>query len=128
MTNGEAMRYEFAYEILEPEKAFSFDAAITADDEGQGIEGVSLHFGGRRSFGTAATGPDGTWSKDGTRGTVTVTAARPGWTFDPASRQVTGPGANVSFVGSRQLTVTPRALQMSTGPSKCTACQESSLL
>lgn len=90
---------------------------VRADDESEGIEEVSLHFGGRRSFGTAMTGPDGTWSKDGLRGTVTVAAARLGWTFDPASRQVTSPAANVSFVGSRQLTVTPRALQIAAGRS-----------
>jgi|GEM_PF-4682218 len=60
-----------------------------------GLEGVTLYFSG--GFGTATTGADGTWSKSGLSGTVTVTPAKDDYGFDPESIPVTGARDDINF-------------------------------
>ena len=69
-----------------------------ADDPGQGLEGVTIAFSG--GYGTATTDASGNWSKSGLADTVIVTPAKEGWTFTPASRQVTKAASNVDFAAS----------------------------
>lgn len=65
---------------------------------GQPVAGVTLVFSS--GFVSATTDGGGTWTKGGLQGAVTVTPVRDGWTFTPASRQLTGSDNNVTFVGA----------------------------
>lgn len=73
------------------------------DNEGDGIEGVSLNFS--RGFGSAETDEDGKWSKSGLKGTVTVTPIKEGWEFEPQNRKTTVEASNLNFTGQEKLPV-----------------------
>lgn len=68
------------------------------DGEGVGIPEVTLGFSG--DFGIATTDNDGQWSKEGLDGTVTITPAKDGWSFE--SRQVTKTDSKVNFTGTKK--------------------------
>ena len=74
---------------------------VCADDANQGIGGVNISFSGSRSFGVTETCDDGTWTKSGLRGPVTIAPASADWVFDPGYRQVSGVEHNVNFAGFR---------------------------
>lgn len=78
-------------------KVYSVSGKIT-DADGNGIQGAKLAFDG--GFGTATTGVDGKWAKDGLKGKVTVTPTKEGWKFTPASQTVSKAASNVDFAGS----------------------------
>lgn len=78
---------------------YTVSGRVTHQDNGQGLEGVAIGFSG--GFGTATTGADGTWSKSGLAGNVTVTPTKEGWTFDPTNRQVSGAAGNVDFAATQ---------------------------
>ena len=61
------------------------------------LSGVTVSFSG--GYGSVATDAMGRWNKSGLSGSVTVTPSASGYTFTPASRQVSGPDSNVRFVG-----------------------------
>ena len=70
-----------------------------ADSGGVGVGGVTISFSG--GYGSVTTAGDGTWSKSGLKGTVTVTPAKDGWTFSPSSRQVSGAAGNIDFAATQ---------------------------
>ena len=67
------------------------------DDVGEGVAGVSIDFG---SLGTATTGLDGTWSKSGLEGRVTITPTKANWGFSPGSVDVEEETTGLTFIGS----------------------------
>ena len=67
------------------------------DDVGEGVAGVSIDFA---SFGTATTGLDGTWSKSGLEGRVTITPTKANWGFSPGSVDVEAETTGLTFIGS----------------------------
>ncbi len=80
--------------------SYSVSGRITDTDEcNKGIENVTVLFSG--GFGTSTTDSEGKWSKDGLRGTVTVTPNPVGWVFSPVNREVTSASSNVDFEGTR---------------------------
>ena len=85
--------------------SYTVSGRVTQADNGQGIEGVTLTFSG--GFGSTTTDSNGNWSKSGLSGTVTVTPSKEGWTFSPASRQVTGAASDVNFTGMQSFSCTP---------------------
>jgi len=72
---------------------------VCADDDSQGIGDVYISFSGARGFGITRTSDDGTWTKSGLRGPVTVAPASADWAFEPGYRQVNGAEQNVNFTG-----------------------------
>ena len=68
---------------------------VTRQDNGQGIEGVTISFSG--GFSPVVTAPDGTWSKSGLNGRVTVTPMKEGWSFYPWSTVVVTTANTVDF-------------------------------
>jgi alpha-tubulin suppressor-like RCC1 family protein len=72
---------------------------VCADDPSQGIGDVYISFSGSRSFGTAKTNDDGTWTKSDLRGSVTIAPANADWVFEPGYRQVNSAEQDVSFAG-----------------------------
>jgi hypothetical protein len=78
------------------EGSYTVSGRITEYGDPQlGLEGVTISFSG--GYGTATTDTSGNWSKAGLKGTVTVTPAKDGLTFDPSSRDVTKAISNVDF-------------------------------
>lgn len=61
------------------------------------LSGVTVSFSG--GYASVVTDTLGRWSKSGLSGPVTVTPSMPGYTFSPASQQVSGPDTSVRFVG-----------------------------
>lgn len=93
---------------------YTVSGRITNPATEQGIPGVTLSFG---SSGTATTNDDGTWSKSGLTGSVTVTPAKTGWTFSPASSSVTQAASNVNFSGTApDVTVSGKVVDSSGNP------------
>jgi hypothetical protein len=84
---------------------YSVSGQVTDSSDGLGLYGVSFTFSG--GFGRAQTDVWGNWSKSGLYGAVTVTPSRPGWTFQPSSRDVAGADSAVEFVGSRAGSASP---------------------
>jgi len=62
---------------------------------GEDLEGVEISFSG--GFDSVFTGSDGTWSKSGLGGVVTVTPDKTGWEFDPDDQEVIGARDDVDF-------------------------------
>lgn len=62
---------------------------------GDGLPGVTLAFSGMST--TATTDAQGNWTQSGLSGTATVTPAKIGYTFDPASIAVSGERTDVNF-------------------------------
>ena len=79
-------------------KTYTVSGTVTDGAAGPGLAEVTLSFSG--DYGTATTGADGTWSKSGLSGTVTVTPAREGYTFAPPSRDVAGAASDVNFIAT----------------------------
>ena len=69
-----------------------------ADQHGKGIADVLLFLSG--GFGTAGTAADGSWSANGLSGTITITPAKPGLEFTPATITVSGSSTDIGFVGA----------------------------
>lgn len=63
-----------------------------------GVAGAQLSLG---KFGTATTDAQGNWSKGNLKGEVTISIAKEGWDFTPASKKATGAAADVNFEGTR---------------------------
>lgn len=76
------------------------------DTDGNPLSGVTLTFGGERSFGTATTDAVGNWRKSGLIGEVIVTPDLEGFTFDPENAVVQDQADDVDFVGAGE-TATP---------------------
>ncbi|MEA4883589.1 MAG: hypothetical protein VB144_08040 [Clostridia bacterium] len=75
---------------------------VCADNNSQGIGSVHISFSGSRGSGITETNDDGTWTKSGLRGSVTIAPASADWVFDPGYRQVSGAEHNVNFTGIRR--------------------------
>ncbi len=75
--------------------AYTVSGRVTRQDNGQGIEGVTISFSG--GFSPVVTAPDGTWSKSGLNGRVTVTPMKEGWSFYPWSTVVVTTANTVDF-------------------------------
>jgi len=78
-------------------------SGIIQDASGLGIEGVELALLGSKTSLTAKTGADGSWSAQGLTGKVTITPTKEGWSFDPASLEVTKESKTVNFTGIAQV-------------------------
>jgi len=72
---------------------------VCADDPSRGIGSICISFSGSRSFGITETNDDGTWTKNGLRGSVTIAPASADWVFEPGYRQVSGAEQDVGFTG-----------------------------
>jgi len=78
--------------------AYAVSGRVIDSRDGSGLYKVSFTFSG--GFGRTQSDVYGDWSKSGLYGTVTVTPSRPGWTFVPESRVVTGTDSFVDFSGT----------------------------
>lgn len=78
---------------------YTVSGRVTCQDTGQTLEGVTVSFSG--GYGAVDTGPDGTWSKGGLKGAVTVTPTKDGWIFNPSSTPVSGAASGVDFAALR---------------------------
>ena len=78
--------------------AYAVSGKVIDSRDGSGLYKVSFTFSG--GFGRTQSDVYGDWSKSGLYGTVTVTPSRPGWTFVPESRVVTGTGSFIDFSGT----------------------------
>ena len=78
--------------------AYAVSGRVIDSRDGSGLYKVSFTFSG--GFGRTQSDVYGDWSKSGLYGTVTVTPSRPGWTFVPESRVVTGTGSFIDFSGT----------------------------
>ncbi len=72
------------------------------DGDGEAVAGVSMDF---ESFGTATTGLDGTWSKSGLEGRVTITPTKDGWGFSPGSVDIEEDTTGLTFIGASLTTL-----------------------
>ena len=72
------------------------------EDNGEGVAAVSINFA---SFGTATTGLDGTWSKSGLEGRVTITPTKDSWGFSPGSVDVEEETTGLTFIGASLTTL-----------------------
>src|SRR6056297_13576 len=68
------------------------------DNQDNGIEDVVIRFSG--SYSPVTTDADGNWEKENLEGEVTVTPGKTDYSFDPASRRVSGPDSYMDFVGT----------------------------
>lgn len=73
------------------------------DQSSNGVSGVQISF--TRGYGSVTTASDGSWSKSGLSGTVTVTPSKSGWTFMPLSRQVSTATSTIDFTGAPEVVV-----------------------
>lgn len=80
----------------EQEKTYSVSGRVTAKNTGLGVSSVVVSFG---SYGTVTTDASGCWVKNGLKGTVTISAAKDGWRFEPSSVPVSGETSDVHFAG-----------------------------
>lgn len=76
---------------------YSVSGRVT-DKVGNPIGGALITFSG--FAGGIVTKPDGTWSKSGLSGSVTITASHDDWVLSPSPCIVDGPRSDVDFVGS----------------------------
>ena len=72
-------------------------AGVVENDSGNGIEDVTLNFSG---FGTASTESDGTWQKTGLSGSVTITPAKDGYSFEPDSVDVSEAASGIQITAT----------------------------
>lgn len=72
----------------DPVRSYSVQGVVTRAYGGQGLSDVTLLCG---AFGTTTTATDGTWAMDGLKGRVIISPAKDGWSFSPASAEVSGP-------------------------------------
>lgn len=90
---------------LEDPETFSLSGTVTdvGDPElpGDPVAGVTIQFSG--GFTSVPSQADGTWQKDGLAGTVTVTPACDGRTFDPPSLECAEACATVDFTSTVSL-------------------------
>ncbi len=78
---------------------YAASGRVTDSVSGLGIPGVTIRFG--RGFSPVVTAEDGTWIKDGLRGTVTVRPSKPGLEFAPWAAVIDRSNAlNIDFVAS----------------------------
>ena len=67
------------------------------DRRGNGMNNVVLTF--NNGFGTTITASDGTWSKTGLWGTLSVIPSETGWVFSPVSQNLSVQANNINFSG-----------------------------
>lgn len=96
--------------------AYSVSGAVS-DTQGQGISDVTIIVTGGINT-TTTTDQNGSWSLSGLTGTVTIAAAKDGYTFTPESHQKSGPSNSVNFTG------TPDAVDQGTLKVSIVACTE----
>lgn len=92
--------------------AYTVSGRVTRQDNGQGIEGVTISFSG--GFSPVVTAPDGTWSKSGLNGRVTVTPTKEGWAFSPWSTVVVTTASTVDFDALEAFPITFEDLKLET--------------
>lgn len=94
------------------------------DGNGNGIAGVNITF--NPSYTAVQTNIDGKWSSTGLAGTVMLTPAKQGWTFNPSSHTVNKAAIDVNFNATSTTPpdttapATPTGLQASGGIKKVT--------
>lgn len=71
-------------------------SGVVQDEEGQGVEGVTLHFQGDYT-GSTLTDEKGHWSAL-LEGVVTITPGKDGFSFEPVSQEVNRKKEDVNFV------------------------------
>ncbi len=90
-------------------------SGTVVDSDGSGLQGVIIEFGAGISSGL--TGANGSWSKAGLEGSVTVTPRREGWTFQPPSITVNGARDDVDFVGTAEQVQTEHTVTVMADPA-----------
>ncbi len=79
-------------------------SGIVESTGGLAIEGVVLTFeDGNGTVQTARSGSDGSYSKSGLFGKLTITAVLDGWEFTPASRAISSEDPELNFYGTPSL-------------------------
>src|SRR6056297_1843356 len=79
------------------DKSYDISGQVV-DNQNNGIEDVVIRFSG--SYSPVTTDADGNWEKENLEGEVTVTPEKTDYSFDPASRTVSGPDSYMNFVGT----------------------------
>src|SRR6056297_2019805 len=79
------------------DKSYDISGQVV-DNQNNGIEDVVIRFSG--SYSPVTTDADGNWEKENLEGEVTVTPGKTDYSFDPASRRVSGPDSYMDFVGT----------------------------
>ena len=79
------------------DKSYDISGQVV-DNQNNGIEDVVIRFSG--SYSPVTTDADGNWEKENLEGEVTVTPEKTDYSFDPASRTVSGPDSYMDFVGT----------------------------
>jgi Tol biopolymer transport system component len=74
---------------------FSLSGRVTKEIGGDPLAQVTITFSG--GFGTTETDADGRWQKDGLTGTVTVTAAKPGWVLNHVNATASASATDLNF-------------------------------
>lgn len=77
-------------------------SGVVADNLGTGLGGVELVLEGAKTSLVAETADDGSWSVQGLTGSAKVTPSKAGWSFTPASREVTKANTAVNFKASEK--------------------------
>ena len=81
----------------ESSKTYSISGKVE-DQQENGLRNVIIRFSG--GFESIKTDEEGNWEKDGLEGEVTVTPEQTDYSFDPASRTVSGPDNYMDFLGT----------------------------
>jgi len=85
-------------------------SGIVTDESGTPIPGVTILFSG--PYGTTKTDTQGTWSKSGLRGTVTISPLKDGYQFEPPTETITY-ARQVNFVGEpTSLAISPTTVTL----------------
>lgn len=84
--------------IIKGDTTYTVSGRVTLLDGGSGLGDVKLQFSG--GHGIATTRSDGSWTKSGLKGNVTITPVKDGWAFTPSSRNVSGARSDIDFQAS----------------------------
>jgi len=77
---------------------YSLSGTVTRSDNQDPLPGVAIQFSS--GFASTSTDASGNWSKSDLSGTVTVTPVLAGWSFNPASSQLSDAASDVNFVAT----------------------------
>ena len=83
---------------MEIEQGYTISGTVK-DKNGAGVEGVKINISGY--LDPLLTSDDGSWSKSGLEGTVTITPNKDGWAFEPENKEVSGEETDLVFVGEK---------------------------
>ena len=83
-------------------RPYSISGVVTDARYDQGVQGVTISFSGLTTS-PVVTAADGTWTKSGLRGAVTVTPSKTGMVFSPSSRVVKNTSSQVDFSGDMEI-------------------------